>query len=480
MSLKEIVLNATHTDDFCQKKSIEIKLNTQEYLNEPHPGVWMFDHTFGKTRQQANELDSLSIDEKIKQPFFGLSVGVKDLFCVKDVKTTAGSKMLSHFISPYDSTVWKRFQEKGSFFGVKASMDEFAMGSFTNTSYLGKTSIPGFSDYTAGGSSGGSAAVLKADLVDFSIGSDTGGSVRQPASFCGLVGYKPSYGAFSRYGMIAYASSLDQAGLMTKSLEDLSYLLSHDITQSDALDSTCIGIKDDSMNKTTFIVGYYPELLESSALSEDVKISYQEELKHLESQGVKLKPVKHLTMKHVAEIYYVIACAEACSNLSRYQGIYFGHSLVDYLKNSQYKMKDFWDGVSQYRTEFFGTEVQKRIMLGSYIMSSEKYETLFFKAKSLRAQLKNEFSQTFQEGVDFLVLPTSPYLAPQWSEIDKKTTAQIYLADYLTTPFSLAGLPVVSKPAVLQTQSLSCGLQFVGQQYKDFQLLKNLQIIYGA
>ncbi len=478
MSLKKIVLEAVESKGYCEKKALALKEKTFSYLKEDNPGVWMFDKTFEHTLESAKKLDQLSADEKNRLKLFGLSVGVKDLFCVKNIPTTAGSQMLSTFIPTYDSTVWKQMIQSGAFYGVKASMDEFAMGSFTNTSYLGKTSIPGMSEFSAGGSSGGSAAVLKADLVDFSLGSDTGGSVRQPAAFCGLVGYKPSYGAFSRYGMIAYASSLDQAGILTHSIDDLEYILSSISLVADPKDPTCEGITFKEKSVKNLYAGFYPELLESDAISEEIKQSYQKELEYLKQSGVELTPVSHPMMKHVAEIYYVIACAEACSNLSRYQGVYFGHSLVDHLEKTQYKMKDFWDGVSKYRTDFFGTEVQKRIMLGSYIMSSEKYDVLFMKAKSLRAQLSHDFEQSFKNGIDFLVLPTTPYLAPKWSEISKKTTSEIYLADYLTTPFSLAGLPVIAKPAVEQFSTLSCGLQFVGSKGSDLTLLKTLQKIY--
>jgi aspartyl-tRNA(Asn)/glutamyl-tRNA(Gln) amidotransferase subunit A len=415
--------------------------------------------------KKAQSLDSLSYDEKVKMPFYGLSVGMKDLFCIEGTPTTAGSKILEGFISPYTSTVWSRLESQGALLGGKLAMDEFGMGSFSNTSYLGRVHIPKFPDRSAGGSSGGCGAALKAGLVDFTVGSDTGGSVRLPASFCSVVGYKPSYGAFSRYGMIPYASSLDQAGFLTKTLEDMQYVLDKSIVIKDSLDMTCKGINLEYEKKEKYKVGYFPEFLTSDHIQEEVKKAYGKCIDKLTSSGVELVAVEIPLMKDAVQIYYILACSEASSNLARYQGIYFGQKLVDEKFSGT-----FWEQSAQYRAKYFGVEVQKRIMLGSYILSAENFSSMYQKATQLRKALKEEFTKVFQD-VDSLVLPISPMVAPKWDEIENMTSAQIYLSDFMTVPFSLAGLPALSLPSI---EGLGIGMQWVGKPMSDYQLIKDV------
>lgn len=470
MTLKETHKQAVEDKDFCQKKAEilikEMKLNTSG-------AFWHIEDSEKYILEQAKKLDSFNKDEKNKMPFFGLSVGIKDLFTIKGMKTTAGSRILDSFYAPYDSTMWKSLYEKGSMFGGKLAMDEFAMGSFTNTSFYGKVSIPKFPNHSAGGSSGGSAAVVAANLVDFSIGSDTGGSVRQPASFCSVVGYKPSYGAFSRYGMISYASSLDQAGFFSKDLEDLKYILSQSISEKDDRDMTCVGLGSPSWESlpSDWTVGYFEDFLTDESIQSVVRVAYSKSLEKLKEQGAKLVPIKINLMSKAAQIYYIIACSEASSNLSRYQGVFFGKTLLDKKREGSY-----WEQVAQYRSELFGLEVQKRILLGSAILSSENYTAMYQKSVLLREELKKEINQKF-ELVDYFVLPVSPIVSPTWDEIHKMTTAQIYMADCMTVPFSLAGVPALSLPWYKDEKGLGIGIQVVGKRFSDFDLINRFSSI---
>lgn len=424
------------------------------------------------SEQQFEILSKLSKEQKLSMPFYGLTVGLKDLFSVKGLRTTAGSRFLEDFITPYDSFVWYTLKTKGSLLGGKLAMDEFAMGSFSHTSSFGKVSIPGFPCRSAGGSSGGSGSAMAGDLFDFTVGSDTGGSVRLPASFCSVVGYKPSYGAFSRYGMISYASSLDQAGFFTKDLEDLTYLLKSQISLKDKKDTTSIGLGDYKvLEKSNFSIAYFPEILEKEGVSQEVKNAYFKTIEDLKQKGVILKEISLPLMNKAAQIYYIIACSEASSNLARYQGIYFGKKLID-----EKFTGSFWDQAALIRSKYLGIEVQKRIMLGSFMLSSENFGVFFEKAKMLRKQLTQELSNILEQ-VDAIVLPVSPTVSPKWEDIDKMTSAQIYMSDFMTVPFSLAGLPAISTPDHKNNLGLGIGMQWVGKKYMDYQLVYDIMKI---
>lgn len=462
MSLLEKHTQYKDSKDYWQKRLIELK----EKISKDKTGA------FWHNSELFNYWDSLELSQIPEGKLSGLAVGVKDLFCIKNFKTTAGSKILDSFISPYTSTVWDRIALQGGLLGGKLAMDEFAMGSFTNTSYLGKTSIPGFIDHTAGGSSGGSAAAVASGILDFSLGSDTGGSVRLPASFCSIVGYKPSYGAFSRFGMIPYASSLDQAGYFTRTLNDLQYVLSCDLADKDKKDMTCQGLGQYSTDKKTVRkVGYFKEMLEDSNIQAEVRIAYEKSLKALEKQGIEIVPVKIDYMKEAAQIYYIIACSEASSNLAKYQGIYYGAKLTE-----ESMKESFADTVAEYRSKYFGIEVQRRIMLGSFILSAENFSAMYQKACMMRKALSDSLDTTLKT-VDMLMLPVSPYAAPKWNDIEKMTSAQIYLSDYMTVPFSLAGLPALSLPWYKDANGLGIGIQFVGRKFEDYQLINGLSEI---
>jgi aspartyl-tRNA(Asn)/glutamyl-tRNA(Gln) amidotransferase subunit A len=481
-SLKEKHLHAIHTQSFYTSSLEQIFDKLMQHESRSGSSVWHTAQIKDTVYAKAKELDAMSLEQRSQKPLFGLSIGAKDLFCITGMKTTAGSKILEDFVAPYTSTVISQIESQGGLITGKTAMDEFAMGSFTNTSYLGKTVIPGYEDYTPGGSSGGSAAALFSDLFDLTIGSDTGGSVRQPTAFCGLVGYKPSYGAFSRYGMISYASSLDQAGFMTKTVEDLDYFISSIDTFADSKDKTCSGISKDFQSKKTdeLTFGFFEEFLSSPDIEESIRKQYSEKLEKLKSIGVKLKPIQIDLMQYAAQIYYIIACAEASSNLARYQGVYFGKSLTEFISKSGHTSSDYWGLVAGYRSEFFGKEVQKRILLGSHVLSSEKFDAIYKKATMLRKDLSTQIADVL-ESVDYLILPTFPTQTPQWSAIEKMTTAQIYLADYMTISFSLAGLPVVTVPSTEDFDiKKTTGFQIVGKKFKDYQLIKDALLIEKA
>lgn len=464
MSIKEEHLKYVEDSTILHKKIDYVK----KAIAEDESGSCWHKSEVIQSLDKAIELSyNTTSDEKVCNPLSGVLTGVKDLFCVKGMTTTAGSKILENFISPYDSSVWKGLKDKGAILSVKCSMDEFAMGSFSNTSFYGKTSMPGKPDYTAGGSSGGSASSILAGLCDFSIGSDTGGSVRQPASFCSLVGYKPSYGAFSRFGMISYASSLDQAGFMTKSLDDLKYILSAQISLADKQDMTCkgLGIYTQS-NAGLKKVGYFPEILEHVGVQKKVKEAYSKCLDSLKAKGIETIPVSIEFMDKVAEIYYIIACSEASSNLSRYQGIFFGKKLIDEEVKSSYA-----ETISEYRSKYFGIEVQRRIMLGSFILSAENFTAMYQKACLMRDVLSNSITKIL-DSIDCLVLPTSPTVALKWDEIQTMTPAQIYMSDFMTVPFSLSGVPAISVPLYKEKDTeLGIGMQFVGNKFDDYLLI---------
>lgn len=427
--------------------------------------IWHLSETKEITEKQFKNLKDKS------SPLYGLTLGVKDLFMVKGTRTTAGSKILKDFIAPYDSTVYKSLIDKGAIFACKTSMDEFAMGSYTNTSFYGKTLHPKSDEHTAGGSSGGSAVAVALDLVDFSIGSDTGGSVRQPASYCSIIGFKPSYGAFSRYGMISYASSLDQAGFFTKTIDDLQYLLKSDIADKDYFDPTSIGLgKYKVKDKSEISVSIMPKLLEHSGLDDVAKESYKKTIEQFKKTGIKLVEVDLPLMDLAAQIYYVIACSEASSNLARYQGVYFGTPQ----DNLQIKSDSFWNSTAQYRSELFGQEVQRRIMLGSAMLSSENFKEVYQKSWDLRKLLTYQIEEKLKV-TDMLCIPTACSGALKFSDIDKMTPAQIYISDFLTVGFSLAGLPCLSTP--IDKNEFGVSMQFVGKKFDDYQLVSDVKSI---
>src|SRR5690554_913212 len=396
----------------------------------------------------------------------GVPIAHKDIFCTQGIKTTAGSKMLDNFISPYDATVVAKGKTAGLVTLGKVNMDEFAMGSTSESSYFGATKNPWALDRVPGGSSGGSAAVVAADLAPFATGTDTGGSIRQPASFCGLTGLKPTYGRVSRFGMIAYASSLDQGGPMARSAEDCAYLMNV-MAGHDAKDSTSVEKDVDdyvaNLNGTSvkgLRIGIPKQYFNVAGLAADVKARVEESLKKLEEMGAILVEVDLNMTEAYVPTYYLIAPAEASSNLSRYDGVRYGYRCED--------PKDILDLYKRSRSEGFGAEVQRRILIGTYALSHGYYDAYYVRAQKVRRLVRDDFVRAFEK-VDVILGPTTPELAfPLGAK--KNAPLTMYMTDIFTIAANLAGLPALSMPAGMIDQ-LPVGVQLIGNYFREGQLL---------
>lgn len=394
----------------------------------------------------------------------GMPLAHKDIFCTKDVITTCASKMLANFKAPYNATVVEKFNVAGMVTLGKVNMDEFAMGSTTENSAFGVTRNPWSLDAVPGGSSGGSAAALAAGLAPVATGTDTGGSIRQPAAFCGVTGIKPTYGSVSRYGMIAYASSLDQGGPMAKTAEDCAHLLSA-MAGFDDRDSTCAeGERPDyvtGLNDSVkgLRIGLPKEYF-GEGLSPEVKAATMAVAAELEKQGAILVEVSLPNTSAAMPAYYVIAPAEASSNLSRYDGVRFGHRCDN--------PKDLKDMYTRSRSEGFGAEVKRRIMVGAYVLSAGYYDAYYLKAQRVRRLIKQDFVDAFDQ-CDVILGPVAP--TPAW-KLGEKTAdpTAMYLADIYTIPVNLAGLPAIALPAGFSA-GLPVGVQLIGNYFSEPKLL---------
>ncbi len=396
----------------------------------------------------------------------GVPVAHKDIFCTQGIKTSAGSKMLDNFISPYDATVVAQGKNAGLVTLGKVNMDEFAMGSTSESSFYGATKNPWALDHVPGGSSGGSAAVVAADLAPFATGTDTGGSIRQPASFCGLTGLKPTYGRVSRYGIIAYASSLDQAGPMARSAEDCAYLMNvmagHDAKDSTSMDKA---VEDyvANLNATALKglrIGIPKQYFNVAGLDADVKARVEESLKKLEELGAVLVEIDLNMTESYVPTYYLIAPAEASSNLSRYDGVRYGYRA----ENPQ----DILDLYKRSRSEGFGAEVQRRILIGTYALSAGYYDAYYVKAQKIRRLIQQDFLKAFEQ-VDVIAAPTAPTTAYKiGASLDP---VEMYLGDIYTIAVNLAGLPAISAPVGFDQDHLPVGLQLIGNHWSESQLL---------
>lgn len=394
----------------------------------------------------------------------GMPLAHKDIFCTKDVITTCASKMLANFKAPYNATVVEKLNAAGMVTLGKVNMDEFAMGSTTENSAFGVTRNPWSLDAVPGGSSGGSAAALAAGLAPVATGTDTGGSIRQPAAFCGVTGIKPTYGTVSRYGMIAYASSLDQGGPMAKTAEDCAHLLSA-MAGFDERDSTCAeGARPDyvaGLNDSVkgLRIGLPKEYF-GEGLSPEVKAATMAVAAELEKQGAILVEVSLPNTSAAMPAYYVIAPAEASSNLSRYDGVRFGHRCDN--------PKDLKDMYTRSRSEGFGAEVKRRIMVGAYVLSAGYYDAYYLKAQRVRRLIKQDFVDAFDQ-CDVILGPVAP--TPAW-KLGEKTAdpTAMYLADIYTIPVNLAGLPAIALPAGFSA-GLPVGVQLIGNYFSEPKLL---------
>ena len=397
----------------------------------------------------------------------GVPVAVKDNICVKGKKTTCASRMLEHFVPPYQAEAVSRLEQAGMIVIGKTNMDEFAMGSTTETSAYGITRNPWNTDHVPGGSSGGSCAAVAAGEAYLALGSDTGGSIRQPSSFCGVTGVKPTYGTVSRYGLIAYASSLDQIGPIGKNTADCAALLEV-IAGRDPKDSTSLDRKDLDFSgamdqKITGMKFGIPKEYLAKGLDGEVKNSFMEALKILTGQGAIVEFFSVDTMEYMIPAYYIIASAEASSNLERFDGVKYGYRAADY--------EGLHDMYYRTRTEGFGEEVKRRIMLGSFVLSSGYYDAYYLKALRAKALICQEFDRAFEK-YDVILAPAAPYTAPRIGE-SLKDPLSMYLGDIYTVAVNLCGLPAISVPCGVDSKGLPIGIQMIGNRFEEKKIFRS-------
>ena len=394
----------------------------------------------------------------------GIPIAVKDLFCTNEVRTTAGSKILNNFIPTYESTVTQNIWNEGAILLGKLNCDEFAMGSSNETSFFGCVQNPIDKDLVPGGSSGGSSSAVAAQLTPITIGTDTGGSIRQPASFTGIVGLKPTYGSCSRYGIVAFASSLDQAGPMAQNVRDCALL--HEVISSyDEKDSTSIDFKRNNYFKelTNNIKGKkigIPKEYRVDGMPKEIEDLWKKGIDYVKDCGAEIIDISLPHTNYALPTYYIVAPAEASSNLARYDGVKYGfradgENLIDMYEKT--------------RSEGFGAEVQRRIMIGTYVLSSGYYDAYYLKAQKVRKLIKNDFDEAYKK-VDAILTPSTPSSAFKIGE-KKDDPVSMYLNDIFTVPVNLAGLPAISIPAGHDASGYPLGLQIIGKVFKEQEIL---------
>jgi aspartyl-tRNA(Asn)/glutamyl-tRNA(Gln) amidotransferase subunit A len=398
-------------------------------------------------------------------PLDGVPVAVKDVLCTRGIRTTCGSRILEGFVPPYDATPVARFRAAGAVLLGKLNMDEFAMGSSTEHSAFFPTRNPWDLARVPGGSSGGAAAAVAADLAAATLGTDTGGSIRQPGAFCGVVGFKPTYGRVSRYGLVAFASSLDQVGPLAKDVEDAALLL-QGVAGRDRMDSTSadVPVPDYLGGLKAGIEGLrvgVPAEYFIEGMDPEVERATQAAIEVLRTLGARTQPVSLPHTEYGLAAYYLIAPAEASSNLARYDGVKYGLRVPG--------ARDIVDMYSKTRAAGFGAEVKRRVMLGTYALSAGYYDAYYGKAQRVRTLVRRDFQQAF-ERVDLLVAPTTPNVAFKMGE--KEDPLQMYLNDILTIPVNLSGLPGLSVPSGFTQAGLPIGLQFIGRAFDEATLLR--------
>lgn len=436
-------------------KSIDKSLHSFLYINDE------------KAKSLATSIDKARSAGNNLPPLAGVPIAIKDNLCTKGIPTTCSSKMLEQFVPPYESTVTERLWRAGAILIGKTNLDEFAMGSSTETSAFGATSNPWDITRVPGGSSGGSAAAVASGLCMASLGSDTGGSIRQPASFCGVVGLKPTYGRVSRWGLIAFASSLDQVGPFTNNVADAAEILQV-IAGHDPKDSTCLNIPVPNYSKklsdpiSGLRVGLIKECFDQNGLDEEVKESTLKAADTLQSLGAELIDVSCPRFTDGIATYYVIAPSEASANLARYDGVKYGYRSKD--------TDNLFDMTTLSRAEGFGREVQRRILIGTYALSAGYVDAYYKKAQQVRTLIREDFKNAFQT-VDVLLTPTSPTTAFK-AGAHKDNPLQMYLSDLLTIPANLAGLPSISLPCGFDKKGLPIGLQLIANVLEEPRLLQ--------
>ena len=416
--------------------------------------------------EQAKDIQSKVEKGEIRGELAGIPIGIKDNMCTKGVKTTCSSKMLENFIAPYDATVVEKVNKENMIDLGKLNMDEVAMGGSTEYSYFKKTKNPWNLNKVPGGSSGGSAAAVAAGLVPWALGSDTGGSIRQPSSFCGVVGLKPTYGLVSRYGLVAFASSLDQIGPITKDVEDAAVLLNiiagHDEKDTTSIDRPKVDYTKALKNDGKGLKIGVPREFFGEGINEEVKESLEMAIGKYKELGAEIEEFSLDISQYALATYYIIACAEASSNLGRFDGIRYTYRTPEF-KN----LKEIY---KKSRSEAFGAEVKRRIILGTYVLSSGYYDAYYKKAQQVRTLVMNEFNKAFEK-YDVILTPTSPTVA---FDIGSKSNnpLEMYLADICTVSVNVAGLPGISIPCGVDKEGMPIGMQLIGNKFCEETILK--------
>jgi len=450
-----------------KRSAVEI---VQESLNQIQALEPML-HSFLQITSDRALAHAKQIDAKIANGddiglLAGIPIGIKDNLCTKGVPTTCASKILQNFVPPYESTVTQKLIDAGAVMVGKTNLDEFAMGGSTETSAYAKTANPWDMSRVPGGSSGGSAAAVAGRECPIALGSDTGGSIRQPASFCGIVGMKPTYGLVSRYGLVAFASSLDQIGPFARSVEDAAILLGA-IAGYDPRDST--SLKVDVPDYTQFLtsdlkgkrVGVIKETF-GEGLDAEVEKAVNRAIDQLKKLGAEVKEISCPRFRYGIAAYYIIAPSEASANLARYDGVKYGTRIED--------AENLMEMYTQTRAEGFGAEVKRRIMIGTYALSAGYYDAYYLKAQKVRTLIKQDFEAAFEQ-VDVLVSPTAPTTAFKLGD-KSQDPLNMYLIDLMTIPVNLAGLPGMSVPCGFDSQGLPIGLQIIGNVLREDQVFQ--------
>ena len=448
----------------CNKEASAVELcqRVLSRIKETEPVI----HAYLAVTEEAALTQAKAVDQKRARgealsPLAGIPIGIKDNICQKNIPTTCGSRMLENFVPPYDATVIERLRDRDVVFTGKLNMDEFAMGSTCETSYFGATKNPRDTAHSPGGSSGGSAASVAAGSAVLSLGSDTGGSVRGPASWCGLVGLKPTYGAVSRYGAVAMASSLDQIGPIGRTVSDVA-LLSNALFGADERDTTSARREHPDFTKCLnkdvkgLVIGV-PKEYYGAGVSDEVRASVLAAVEALGAAGATVKELSLPSTPDALAAYYIISCAEASSNLARFDGIKYGYRTE--------KFEGLNDLYERTRSEGFGDEVKRRILLGTFVLSSGFFDAYYNRAKKLQQKIRREFEDAFT-GCDLLITPTSPFTAFKLGENRDNPVAD-YAADLCTVTVNIATLPAMSIPCGVAQNGLPIGMQLIGPRFGE-------------
>ncbi len=447
-----------------KKKKLSSKEITKAYVDRSQLSEKLNAYVTEDFENALKKADNFDKNPNFEKKLPGIPIAVKDLFCTKDLKTTAGSKILGNFVPTYESTVTDNLWNAGGILLGKLNCDEFAMGSSNETSFFGNVQSPIGENLVPGGSSGGSASALAAKLTPITIGTDTGGSIRQPASFTGTVGLKPTYGTCSRYGIVAFASSLDQAGPMARNVKDCSLLLEV-ISSYDNKDSTSVDFKRGNylQELNNSIKGKkigIPKEYKVDSMPKEINDLWQKGINIIKESGAEILNISLPNTSYALPAYYIVAPAEASSNLARYDGVKYG------FRSEGENLIDMYEKT---RSEGFGNEVKRRIMIGTYVLSSGYYDAYYLKAQKVRRLIKNDFDEAYKK-VDAILTPSTPSSA---FKIGEKTNdpVSMYLNDIFTVPVNLAGLPAISIPAGLDSKGYPLGLQIIGKAFDEQNIL---------